>query len=192
MIPETSARHGAQVSTVAIPAGAAVAVEGWSQFIRIIETTGPVHVTLDGAGGAIRMTTGDRYTLGTTADPWRTARLQNRGSSAIQVTYAWGWGDLTLGGQLVETRGGGNRFHRYEHTVGTVPVLLLAANTDRTRAVIRSGADDLWVSPAGALVPSGVPDIPAGGHLTVEHRGDVWGVRAVGGGLPVAVMEETR
>lgn len=120
--------------------------------------------------------------------PVRLEQLQivNRsGSAVLELTYAVGDGDLDdsrlgLVGAVLVNRAAGNSFaDDGAVSVGTAATALLAANGNRTRAVIRAGAADLWLGGAG-VTAAGVPTVAAGGELEIFHTNPVYGIRAAG------------
>lgn len=69
-------------------------------------------------------------------------------------------------------------------------VLILAANANRTGAVIDAGGKDLWIGPDNTVAAGAVPSIRAGTAKTITHKGDVWAIRAAGDSGAARVYEE--
>ncbi len=91
----------------------------------------------------------------------------------------------------IAVRGGGDAFTDDPAvSVGSAAVEILAANSDRTAAIIRAGAAGLWLGPDNTVAASGVATMAAGEKMTITHTGAVWAIRS-GGASDVGVYEET-
>lgn len=91
----------------------------------------------------------------------------------------------------IAVRGGGDAFtDDPEVSVGAAAVEVLAANSDRTAAIIRAGSSDLWLGPDNTVSAAGVATLAAGEKMTITHTGAVWGIRS-GGAVDAGVYEET-
>lgn len=127
-------------------------------------------------------------------EPFQKLRVVNENAFAVDYRLAVNTGGINdnrfgfSGGLPVKA--GGATFSDWELSVGTSPVLILAANSGRSGAVIRAGASDLYLGPDVGVVARSVPTIPAGGSMSVGHTGSVYGVRANGPEL-CGVYEET-
>ena len=77
-------------------------------------------------------------------------------------------------------------------SVGTAAAQLLAANADRTSALINAGALDLYIGPDNTVTTGTGWRIPAGGDLPLAHKGAIWGIRATGTGHDAKILSEVQ
>ena len=91
---------------------------------------------------------------------------------------------------VVGVRGGGSAMGApAEVNVGVAAVEILAANTNRTSALIQAGGSGLFIGPDNTIAAGTIEDIPAGASFTVTHTGAIWAVRS-GGAAFCRVKEE--
>jgi hypothetical protein len=171
--------------TLTVPAGGRVEKHGTFQFLRLQSASGAISLEIDGQSVGTFAPGLAWYDPTDTNATFTDIAWINDTVAAVQVEYSAGHGFIADSraqfDNAIRTKGGGQAFtDNGAVSVGTAAVLIIAANTKRTRAVIRAGSNDLWIGPAGTVTATGVPTIAAGAALEVEHTAAIYGVRAVG------------
>lgn len=124
-------------------------------------------------------------------------RFYNPGAVDITVEFAVSIADVRpfdvtiSGSSAIPVRGGGSVAQpQVEMIVSNVAVLILAANANRTSAIIYAGTDGLFTGPNNAVTAGDVPTVPSGGSMSIGHKGAVFGIRKVAGTIKAAAYEE--
>lgn len=177
--------------TLTLAAGVSEPIEITGHYYRVLSATDTVEVGID-QGSTYELEVGIGVPV---PGGFKQLRLYNPTAGSITVTVAVGIAAIdddrqTLTG-TVAVKGGGAGFTDTEVTVGVTATLILAANANRTSAIIRAGAAGVFLGGAGMSAgTAGLETIGAGQSLTIAHTGAVYAIRS-SGSSPVAVYEET-
>lgn len=158
-------------------------------YVRLLSATATPRISFDdGAENPLEVGIGIPVPQG-----FKAVRLINPTASPLTVEVVFGIGNLAdnrlnLTG-AVSVRGGAETFTDSEAEVDTSATQLLAANANRTAAVIRAGTADLWLGTDNTVTAGNVPTLAAGEKMTITHTDAVWGIRASGAAYAGAYEE---
>lgn len=177
--------------SVTLAAGVGEQVNITGNFIRILAATASPKVGIQDATPQLLPTGIGVPVVG----GFTKLRIENPTIGEITVVLAIGDSAITdnrlnVDGSL-KVRGGGLTFTDGETIVSNTAVELLAANANRTAAIIRAGAADLWLGPDDTLTVGTVPTLAAGTSMTIAHTGAVYARRAASGTVPAGHYEES-
>lgn len=182
------------VSQFTLAAGASQPIHIPGTFFYFTESNGDVDVVVDRAGGGQGFEAGLGWST-PAGQQFDQLLVRNSGAASVTFTIAIGYGDLRdaraqFASSLKVGAGGDTFSDDGAVSIGTVAVTLLAANADRTRAIVRAGAADLWLGPANTVTAAGEPTVKAGAQIEVLHRGIIWGIRLTPA-VNAGALEET-
>lgn len=180
--------------TVVLAAGAARTLDVVGDYFLVISSTQTEFNVAFDNGPHIAFQQGFSGKVSNDGEPYEAVTIHNPNGSSLTVVLALGFGELwdnkaTISGS-VAVKAGGDAFTEQAVSVGTSAVELLAANTNRTSAVIRAGSSDLTLGPTSGVTALTPATIPAGASMTIAHTGAVYGIRAAGT-ANAGVYEET-